>query len=425
VSALDEAVSRRPRGAAPSTLAQIWNFIWAHRWFALAAMALAALGAVEGLRLALGPSVVVDRATRGSLVESVVATGNILTPYRAQIGSQITGTVAEVLVEEGQSVVKDQPLIRLEDTELKAAVVQAQGALAEAEARMKQLRELSLPTAQQTLAQLQADLDDAQKTFDRKNTLVQSGAATQADLDDARKSLDVARAQVAAAQLAVYTSSPGGSDYVMAQTQVNQARANLQTANARLGYALIAAPRSGVLMTRNVEKGAVAQPGTALLVLAPEGVTEVQLAIDERNLGKIALGAKAVVSADAYPDRRFDAVVSYINPAVDILRGSVEVKLRVPDPPAYLLQDMTVSADVEYARKDDALVLPARSVREALSGAPWVMTVRDGRAVKQTVTLGLHGPGAFEIVHGMNAGDVAIPVASGVVTGQRVRPVAP
>ena len=425
MTAVNPTGSHQPNVNAPSAPARIVGAIWRHRWFALIVAALAALGAVQGVRLALGPAVVVDRATRGVLVESVVATGNILTPYRAQIGSQITGTVAEVLVEEGQKVVKDQPLIRLEDTELKAAVVQAQGALAEAEARMTQLRDLSLPTAQQTLAQLQADLVDAQKTYERKNTLVQSGAETQANLDDARKSLDVARAQVAAAQLAVYTSSPGGSDYVMAETQVNQARANLATANARLGYALITAPRSGVLMTRNVEKGAVAQPGAPLLVLAPEGVTQVQLAIDERNLGKVALGAKAVVSADAYPDQRFDAVVSYINPGVDILRGSVEVKLDVPHPPAYLLQDMTVSADVEYARKEDALALPARSVRDALSAAPWVMTVRGGRAVKQAVTLGLRGQSQFEIAAGLNAGDLAIPMSSGVLTGQRVRPVAP
>ena len=97
----------------------------------------------------------------------------------------------------------------------------------------------------------------------------------------------------------------------------------------------------------------------------------------------------------------------------------------MPQPPPYLLQDMTVSADVEYARKDDALVLPARSVRDALSAAPWVMIVRGGRAAKQPVKLGLRGPAQFEIVDGLAAGDLAIPMASGVLTGQRLRPVTP
>ena len=101
-----------------------------------------------------GPSVVADRVTLGAIVETVVATGNVLTPYRANIGSQITGTVTEVLVEEGQQVVKGQPLIKLDDTELKAGEVQAEGTLAQAEARMRQLHDFTLPTAQETLAQM-------------------------------------------------------------------------------------------------------------------------------------------------------------------------------------------------------------------------------------------------------------------------------
>jgi len=418
------------RDARPAALGQgigkrLIHGVWAHRWFALAALVAAGLGGWQGARVLFGPAVVADRATRGAIVETVVATGNVLTPYRANIGSQITGTVTEVLVEEGQQVVKGQPLIALDDTELKAAEVQAEGALAEAEARMRQLHDFTLPTAKENLAQMQADLVDAQKTFDRANTLLKSGSGTQATLDDARKALDVARAQLNAAQLSVYTASPGGSDYVMAETQLRQAVANLDTAKARLGYATIVAPRDGVLITRNVERGYVVQPGTALLVLAPAGQTQLELQIDERNLGKLALGQKALASADAYPDKRFEAVVSYINPGVDINRASVEVKLDVPNPPDYLRQDMTVSVDIDVARRDETLVLPARSVHDEVSSAPWVLSVRDGRAYKRPVTLGLHGLTEVEILDGLAEGAWALPVGSGVLTGQRVRPFAP
>ena len=272
---------------------------------------------------------------------------------------------------------------------------------------------------------MQANVLDAQKTFDRANALLKTGSGTQATLDDARKALDVAKAQLNAAQLAVYTSSPGGSDYVMAETQIRQAVANLDTAKARLGYTTIVAPRDGVLITRNVERGYVVQPGTALLVLAPAGLTQLELQIDERNLGKLALGQKALASADAYPDKRFDAVVSYINPGVDINRASVEVKLDVADPPDYLRQDMTVSVDIDVARRDNTLVLPARSVHDELSSAPWALSVRDGRAFKQPVTLGLHGLTQVEIVDGLAEDAWALPVGSGVVTGRSVRPFTP
>ena len=74
-----------------------------------------------------GPEVIVDKVIRGDLVQTIVASGHIETPYRVEIGSQITGTVNEVLVEEGQHVDKGVPLIALEASEFKATMVEAQG----------------------------------------------------------------------------------------------------------------------------------------------------------------------------------------------------------------------------------------------------------------------------------------------------------
>ncbi|MDE2377013.1 efflux RND transporter periplasmic adaptor subunit [Bradyrhizobium sp.] len=405
--------------------AALWAGFLSHKWFILTVVVLLGLGLWQGVRLVLGPAVVVDAVKRGHLVETVVASGHVETPFRVEIGSQLTGTVQDVLVEQGEKVTKGQPLIALEQRELKAAVVQAQGAVAQAEARIRQLEELTLPSAKETLTQAQATLRNAQATYDRTAQLEHNGYATRAALDDAQKTLDVARAQMRSAEFQVYTASPGGSDYVMAQTLLNQARANLDTAESRLGYATITAPRDGVLITRAVERGSVVQPGKALLVLAPAGDVQLVLQIDERNLGKIALGQKALASADAYPDRRFAAAITYINPGVDISRASVEVKLTVADPPEYLRQDMTVSVDIEVATKNDALVLPVRSVHDVLSGAPWVLGVRDGRASKLPVKVGLRGNSHIEIVDGLSTGDVAIPQSSGVLTGQRLRPVLP
>jgi HlyD family secretion protein len=420
---VDQAISLPHNGrmAGSKALAAIWL----HKWFALAVVLALGIGGWQGARVILGPAVVVDQLKRGNLVETVVASGHVETPFRAEIGSQITGTVEEVLVQEGQQVSKGQPLISLEARELKAAVVQAKGAVAQAEARMRQLDELTLPSAREALTQAQANLLNAQQTFDRTSQLAKDGYATRQALDDAQKTLDVARTQVRSAELQVYTASPDGSDYVMAQTQLNQARANLETAQSRLGYATISAPRDGVLITRSVERGAVVQAGKALLVLAPSGEVQLVLQIDERNLGKLSLGQKAVASADAYPDQRFAAVVSYINPGIDISRASVEVKLTVSDPPAYLRQDMTVSVDIAVAERDNALAIPTRSVHDALSGQPWLLGIKDGRAYKQPVRLGLRGSSQFEIVEGVTEGDLAIPANSGVLTGQRVRAIKP
>jgi HlyD family secretion protein len=423
VEMVEQSISLPRKHAVTASIA--WSAIWSHKWFVLAVVLALGVGAWQSVRLIWGPAVVVDQVRRGNLVETVVASGHVETPFRVEIGSQITGTVDDVLVQQGERVSKGQHLISLQARELKAAVVQAQGAVAQAEARMRQLDELTLPSAREALAQAQANLLNAQHTFDRTSQLASDGFATRAALDDAQKTLDVARTQVRTAEFQVYTASPNGSDYVMAQTLLNQAHANGETAESRLGYATISAPRDGVLITRNVERGAVVQPGKALLILAPAGEMQLVLQIDERNLGKISLGQKAVASADAYPNQRFGAVVSYINPGIDISRASVEVKLTVADPPDYLRQDMTVSVDIEVAAKDDTLVVPTRSVHDVLSGQPWMLGIKNGRAAKRPVRLGLRGNSQLEILEGVAEGDVVIPLNSGVLTGQRVRAVLP
>ena len=423
----DEALPLKTqvRPATKSGARAILSGLWSHRWFALAAIALVAVGGWQAGRALLGPAVVVDIVRRGDLVRTVVASGHVETPFRVEIGAQITGVVQDVLVEQGQRVTRGQPLIAIEASELNAAVVQARGVVAQAEARVRQMDELTLPSAREALAEARANLLNAQGAYDRTADLEKKGSTTRVALDDARKALDVARAQARAAELQVFTSSPNGSDYVMARTQLDQARASLDTATSRLSYATIAAPRDGVLISRSVERGAIAQPGKALMVLAPDGDTQLVLQIDERNLGLIALGQPAVASADAFPERRFDARVNYINPGVDLSRASVEVKLTVPDPPAYLRQDMTVSVDIEVARRANTLVLPTRSLHDGLSNAPWIMGVAEGRARKTPVRAGLRGVTDVEILEGAKEGDQVIPATSGVLTGQRVRPVAP
>ena len=399
--------------------------IWARRWPLGMAMTAIAVGAWFGFRALIGPAETVDRVAKGTIVETVVASGNVLTPFRVNIASQIVGTVKSVQVDEGATVTKGQSLILLEDRELRADLTQAKDGVAQAQARIAQLDKQTLPAALEAQAQAKATLLDEQKTFDRTSDLTAKGAATRQALDDAQKALDVDRAQLRANDLAVFSASPGGSDFILAQSAAHQASAALRTATARLGYAQISAPRAGVLMTRSVENGTVAQIGVALMVLAPEGDTQLELEIDERNLGKLTLGQTALASADAYPDQKFPATLAYINPGIDIARGSVEVKLDVVKPPAFLLQDMTVSVDVEVGRSEGALTLPARAVHDASSSAPWVMGIRKGRAVKIPVTLGLRGDAAIEIKTGLNVGDAVIPVASTVAVGQRVRAATP
>jgi HlyD family secretion protein len=392
---------------------------WRYRGPAL----LGALAAawIFGVPLVLGPVVDVVPVVRANFVQSVVASGHVEAPFRVTIGSQITGVVVDVPVSEGQTVSAGDTLIALDDREARSSVVQTEGVVAQAEARVRQMRELTLPSAEQSLFQAKATLTNAQLAFDRISQLARTGVSTRVALDEATKSLDIARSQVRSAEFLVYTNRPGGSDYVMVETQLEQARANLRTAQARLSYTKIAAPRDGVLISRNVERGNVVQPANVLMALSPAGETQLVVQIDEKNLALVALGQKALVSADAYPKEIFAAEVVYINPGIDLQRASVEVKLRVPNPPADLRQDMTVSIDIETATRAGALVAPSTVLRGLSTDKPWVLKVSGVRARRQAVTVGLVSGGRAEILDGLSENDLLVPSTSVIKDGARVR----
>lgn len=388
--------------------------------FALAALALVAFMFRDTI---LGPTVDVAAATRGDIVQTVVASGRVTTPQRVSVASVITAAVARVPVGEGQSVRRDEVLIVLDDKDTRAALAQAQAAEAQAEARLRQLRDVALPAAQQGLVQAQANLALARQNWQRAQDLKAKGFVSQSALDDAKRNLDVAESQLAAAKLQVQTNAPSGSDEQLARAALAQAQANVAMARAKLDQTVIRAPVDGTLIGRSVEPGVVVQPGRALLVLAPAGETQIVADIDEKNLAQLALGQKAIGSADAYPRERFAAELFYINPGIDALRGSVEIKLRVGDPPAYLRQDMTVSIDIRVARHPNAVTIPSDTVFEMASERPWVLLADGGRAVRRPVRLGLKGDGRVEVLDGVAPGELLIPTAAGVRAGQRVRPV--
>jgi HlyD family secretion protein len=394
-------------------------------WLALG-LAVVVGAAFASRNFVLGEPVGAFQATRGDLVQTVVASGRIITPRRVSIGAVITERVVRIPVDEGQSVRRGDVLIVLDARDERAALEQARAAVAQSEAKIRQMQEVGLPAAQQNLAQAEANAVQARSQLERMKALHERNYVAQSQVDDAQRGADVAESQLRGARIQVETNRSSGSDYAMARTALEQARANLLVAQAKLEQTVVYAPADGVLIARSVEPGNVVQPGKELMALAPAGETQVVVQIDERQLSRLALGQKALGSADAFPDQRFAAELVYINPAVDPLRGSVEVKLKVPDPPAYLVQDMTASVDIEVARKADTVYVPTETVRDANGAQPWVLAIRGFRAVRQPVKLGLRGDRRIEVLEGVEAGDELIPATNGVVkAGQRVRAVAP
>jgi HlyD family secretion protein len=394
-----------------------WSTRRARAVTVVAVVALAALVARAGQARA----VPAHFAERRPLVQRVVASGRVMAPARVTLASLALARVVEVAVREGDPVRAGQVLLRLDDAEARAVLAQARGRVQEAAARLDQVRGVTTRTAAETVRQAELEVAQAERDLDRARRLFDAGAASAAQLDQATQALSLARSRAETATIQAASVQTEGAEARLAAAALRQAQAAEAAARARLDERQLVAPCAGRVLVRDVEAGDVVAAGRALLVLAEDGPTRLTVQPDEKNLAVLRLGQPAEAAADAFPAERFPATVSYIAPAVDAARGTVEVRLAVPAPPAFLRPDMTVSVNVEVGRKADALVVPAEVIRDAGTD-PWVLRVAGGRAERRPVQVGLRGEGMVEVVDGLAPGDpVVLPAAGAVDAGARVR----
>jgi HlyD family secretion protein len=382
-----------------------------------------ALVTAFGSRVVLGPKIPAALVVQRDFIQTIVATGHVETPHRISIGSQIVGVVKNIPVSEGQIVQAGQVLIELDDAEWRAAAQQADMLVLQAQARLRQVREVQAPVAAQSLVQAEINVSYAEKQWHRNVDLFTKSFISQVALDEAKKNVDLTQAQLQTAKKQVQTTQPTGSDYQIAATALSQAEANSKIAYSRRQHTVIKTPIAGTLISRDVETGDVVQAGKALMTLSPSGATQLVVQIDEKNLPLLVLGQLARASADAYPTLNFSAAISYINPSVDLQRGSVEIKLNVPEPPAYLRQDMTVSVDIQVATRLRALLVPTDTIHDVKGRQPWVLKVADGKARKQVLRVGLQSAGMSEVLSGLSVNDRVLTFTNEVNEGNRIRPI--
>lgn len=303
---------------------------------------------------------------------------------------------------EGDRVTAGQLLLRLDDEQAVAAVAEARATLAETRAG-----------ASAEVERAARELQQSERDHARAQQLHDAGAISLRELEQAAQAAANARAAFEAASA---RAASGGST---ALAQVARALAALESAEARLALTRLTAPAAGTVVSRRAEPGDAVTPGQVLLELALDGRTEVVAFASEETLGDLRQGAPAVVSADAYPNDVLAARVAWIAPVIDPTQGTIEVRLDLPDPPAYLLTDMTVSVNVDVERREGALVAPREAVERVNADSGWVMVSQDGRAERKVVRLGILGDSVVEIREGVSEGDLVLP--SDIEPGARVR----
>ncbi|NBJ13573.1 efflux RND transporter periplasmic adaptor subunit [Microvirga arsenatis] len=323
------------------------------RLLLLAAVLLAAGAAAW--RFSRPQEVALAAPRRGEAAEIVYATGTV----EPRIWAKVTPLLRERIVElcncEGEAVERGAVLARLDSR-------QAEAALAELRARQKF-----------TAAE-----------YERIAALVERRVASEQALDRAR-------------------------------SELGQIQALLAGQETRLESYVLRAPVSGIVLRQDGEVGEVAEPGTVLFWVGEPKPLQVEAEVNEEDIPRVAVGQRAVLKADAFPDRTLEAKVDSITPKGDPVAKTYRVHLSLPaDTPLRI--GMTVEVNVIARIVADALLVPTGALRGSA-----LFVAQDGIARRREVKLGIRGAGSTQILEGLSEAErVIAPFPDDLADGARV-----
>jgi HlyD family secretion protein len=261
-----------------------------------------------------GTRATAEKVSRRTIIEVVNASGKVYPEIEVKISPDISGEITELNVQEGDTVKKGQLLARIyadiysiQRNQAASGVLQSQSQVANTQAQMA--------NSVAALEALKASLDQAQKNFDMQQKLFRDKVISQSEFNIAESGLKTAKANYNAALEGIKSTKAGISG---AEANVKSARANLEKADKDLSRTEIVAPMDGVVSLLSVKKGEKVagnsfNVGTEMLRIADMSKIEVRVDVGENDVPKVKLGDSALVTIDAYTDRKFKGIVTQIS----------------------------------------------------------------------------------------------------------------
>ena len=264
-----------------------------------------------------------EKVDRGNVTTTVTATGTLSAVTTVQVGSQVSGVIAQLYADFNSRVKKDQLLAELDPTPFQAQVEQRRADL--------------------TRAQVQTE--DGRIKYERQKRLMEAGLTSQAEVDSAKAVFDSARAQAA------------------------QATAALSQATTNLRYTRITSPTDGIVVDKQYEVGqtvaASFQAPTLFQIAQDLTKMQVQADVDQSDIGRVSVGQPVRFSVDAYPDEEFRGRIAQIRFNAIVTQNVVTypVIIEVPNPEGRLRPQMTADVTIDVATVRDVLRIPNAALR--------------------------------------------------------------
>jgi RND family efflux transporter MFP subunit len=359
------------------------------------------------------PGVTITRVIEGPVVQAFYATGTVRPRIEYPISSSVGGLVIQVLVTQGQSVKKAEPLAIVSDPNLQA---EADKARANLQTRLEFADPKTSPVLLQFDRQISAAegmLQVAQQQEERFTSLSEKNAASANDRDTSiehKKKIWGDLESLKAQRLAKLREL---------QQDVETAQAADRAAQEMLARQTLRSPIDGVILDQPIAQGTRVEINGHVMQLADVAVQSliVRAAVDEENVAGVQTGQHVKMTLYSFPHRTFDGLVEQRYPKADPARRTfdVDVKFDAPDP--RLQPGMTGELAFIEQTRDNALIVPAQAVQQ---NAVW--TIRSGRLVKATADIGIRSIERAQITDGLNVNDpVVISPLTGLKDGDRVR----
>lgn len=313
------------------------------------------------------------------------ASGYVTPRRRSTVAAKITGRVQEMLVEEGMSIEEGQVIALIDDADAR---------------RLLDTAGAEYDVARATIAELQVNHADAQRTLRRIERLNSEKVSSQQDLDSAQAAVDALKARLA-----------------LAEKQVQSARARLEVARQDVENCTVRSPFSGIAVSKDAQVGEMVSPisagggftRTGIATIVDMQSLEIEVDVNEAYIAKVSIDQAVSATLDAYPGWQIPCTVRTIIPTADRQKATVKVRIAFAELDPRILPDMGVKVSFlsgENSAPDSRVqsLIPRQSVRE-MEGRQVVFQLREGRLVLRAVKLGEKRTGDIEVLEGIAPGD--------------------
>lgn len=331
------------------------------------------------------PEMHIAEVEQGNIADSILASGNLVFNTQVQLRSEVTGRVAKVFVEEGESVTEGDILMRLDTTAFESEVARNKAVLRATEIDIKHS---------------ETRLKNIERQLSRQKELYEVGLAGQEVYENLQNARDLAKIDIEAKREAY-----------------NQAQASLLIAEDRLNKSVFRAPMSGLLASVNIKEGETVIAGTTniigsdLMLVADPSAILAELRVDETDIAGIKLDQHADIYAAAYPNQPFTGKVINIGTSAKNQAGSqglsFKVKVLLDATDRQLYAGMSCRAEIATSIAENGLKLPIEAIqKEDDSYFVWKLNA-DNTVTKTAVTVGI-------------SSDIEQALTSGVAKGDRI-----